>query len=150
MIPIKSILAAVDFSDESLEAAKLAVSLAQEYKAELHLIHVYAPEPPYALSKEFLEETMKELNEKLSSVISEEIRESVPGDVILEKGHPVHNTIVQEAKELGVDLIVVGTRGRTGLSHVLLGSVAEHVIRYAPCPVFVIRNPREKYLYEWE
>ena len=140
MIPIKSILSAVDFSDESLKAAKFAASLAQEYKAELHLIHVYEPEPPYHSSREYLDETMKKLNEKLSSVIPESVRESVPGDVILEKGHPAHNTIVQEAKELGVDLIVVGTKGRTGLAHVLLGSVAEHVVRYAPCPVFVYRE----------
>jgi nucleotide-binding universal stress UspA family protein len=59
--------------------------------------------------------------------------------VILEKGHPVHNAIVEEAKQLGVDLVVVGTKGRTGLGHVLMGSVAEHVVRYAPCPVFVYR-----------
>lgn len=139
MIEIKTILAAVDFSEESLKAADFAVSLAQESNAELHLLHVYEPEPPYHLSKEYLQETMDKVQKKLSTVIPESLRETVPGDVILEKGHPVHNAIVEEAKQLGVDLVVVGTKGRTGLGHVLMGSVAEHVVRYAPCPVFVHR-----------
>lgn len=77
----------------SLKAANFAASFAQESNAELHLIHVYEPEPPYHLSKKYLEETMNKLQEKLSSVIPEPVRASVPGDVILEKGHPVHNAI---------------------------------------------------------
>jgi len=67
----------------------------------------------------------------------------------VEIGNP-HHVIVEKAKELGIDVIVIATHGRSGLSHILLGSVAEKVIRHAPCPVFVIRNPKDKYVYGWE
>jgi nucleotide-binding universal stress UspA family protein len=83
-------------------------------------------------------------------VIPKSVKDDIEAEEILEEGAPIHHTIVEKAKELGVDVIVVATHGRTGLARVLLGSVAEHVIRHVPCPVFVVRNPKERFLYEWE
>jgi len=150
MIPIEGILVAVDFSKESTLAAKFAASMAQEYKTKLYVLHVYEPLPEHDyFHAEYNKKRMSQLKEELSNVIANAVKESLPVKEILERGYPVHHTIVEKAKELAVDVIVVATHGRTGLSHVLVGSVAEHVIRYAPCPVFVIRNPKDKYLYEW-
>lgn len=151
MIPIEGIMVAVDFSKEAILAAKFAVSMAQEYQTKLYLLHVYDPLPQYNyLTTDFHENRMKKLREELSQFFPQRVKDSIDVELVLEKGHPVHHSIVEKAKELGVDVIVVGTKGRTGLAHVLVGSVAEHVIRYAPCPVFVIRNPKEKYLYDWD
>jgi nucleotide-binding universal stress UspA family protein len=151
MIQIDKILVAVDFSKESTLATKFAISMSQEYKAKLFLLHVYDPHTEYAfLAKEFHEKKIQEREKELSEFLPPKVRADLDVEVILEKGRPIHHTIVEKAKTLGVDIIVVATHGRTGLAHVLVGSVAAHIIRYAPCPVFVIRNPKEKYLYEWE
>jgi universal stress protein A len=153
MISIRGILVPVDFSRESVLAAKFGVSLAQEYKAKLYVIHVSRPLPTwgdYDLPDGAMEKIRNERMEDLSKLIPETVKETLQVETILEEGVPIHHIIVEKAKELGVDVIVIATHGRTGLSHVLLGSVAEHVIRYAPCPVFVVRNPKDKYVYGWE
>jgi universal stress protein A len=151
MVTIKGILAATDFSKEATLGIKFAVSLAQEYKTKLYVLHVFDPLPQYDyLLEDYRKKRKDELKDELPRVIPHEVKETLDVEEILEEGHPVHHTIVEKAKELGVDLIVLATRGRTGLAHVLLGSVAEHVIRHAPCPVFVVRNPQDKYPYEWE
>ena len=66
----------------------------------------------------------------------------VPGETMIVHGVPFQ-TIIDTAKEQGVDLIIMGTHGRTGLTHVLMGSVAENVVRLAPCPVLVTRGTTE-------
>jgi universal stress protein A len=151
MVAIEGILAATDFSQESTLAIKFAVSLAQEYKTKLYLLHVFDPLPQYYyLLEDYRKKRKDKLKEELPRVIPDRLKETVDVEEILEEGLPVHHFIVEKAKELGVDLIVLATHGRTGLAHVLLGSVAEPVIRHAPCPVFVVRNPQDKYPYEWE
>ena len=142
MISIKNILLPVDFSEGSTLAVNYAISLAQEYKAKLHVLHIYDPLPQYDyLAKEYIEGQKSKLREALSTVIPSEIKKQIEVEEILEEKRPVHHSIVEKAKELGDDVIVIGTHGRTGLAHVLLGSIAEHVIRHASCPVLVVRNP---------
>jgi len=151
MIPIEGILVAIDFSNESNLAAKFAVSLAQEYKTKLYVLHVFDPLPQHDyLHEEYRKRRKDQLKEELPNVIPQSVKENLDVEEIVEEGYPVHHTIVEKAKELGVDVIVIATHGRTGLAHVLVGSVAEHVIRYAPCPVLVVRNPKDRFLYEWE
>jgi nucleotide-binding universal stress UspA family protein len=154
MIPIHGVLVPVDFSKESLLAAKFAVSLAEEYKTKLHVLHVMEPLHPslrghIADFDEFQHKMMEQAREDLAAAVPKAIRDRVPTELILEVGQPPY-VIVEKAKELAVDVIVIATHGRTGLAHVLLGSVAEKVIRHAPCPVFVTRNPKDKYVYGWE
>jgi len=155
MIPIQAILAPVDFSKESILAVKFSVSLAMEYKTKLYLLHVWEPAPSYieaeVLNFESIQKRVIEgIREDLSRVIPQKIKKLIPVEEILERGKPIAHIIVEKAKELEVDIIVIATHGRTGFSHVLLGSVAEHVIRHAPCPVFAIRNPKDKFVYGWE
>jgi universal stress protein A len=155
MIKIEGVLVPVDFSKQSILATKFAASLAQEYNSKLYLMHVREHLPIY-VQTEFTdyEAFQKRRNEEdkteLSRIIPQAIKEMIPVEEILEFGSPAHHAIVKTARELDVDLIVIATHGRTGLSHVMLGSVAEHVIRHAPCPVFVVRNPKDKYVYGWE
>ena len=155
MISINGILVPVDFSKDSILAAKFAASMAQEYKTKLYVLHVKDVIPSYARAEvmdfeELQEKVKKQLAEDLDKVIPDKVKETIDVEVIMEEGAPTHHIILEKAKELGVDLIVISTHGRTGLAHVMLGSVAEHVIRHAPCPVFVVRNPKDKYVYGWE
>ena len=140
MIRLHKILLPVDFSKGSSLATTFAVSLAQEYKAKLHVLHVYDPLPQYDyLAKEYLEDRKKKLEEALAKVVPDESKATIEVEEIMAEGKPVHHTIVEKAKELGDDVIVIATHGRTGLAQVFLGSVAEHVIRHAACPVLVVR-----------
>lgn len=153
MISIQGILVPVDFSEESILAAKFAVSLAREYKTKVYVLHVSEPVPAFVhqyVPEEIRQNGMNQLRDDLSRVIPCDLKESLSVEEILEIGRPVHHIIVKKAQELGVDVIIIATHGRTGLAHGLLGSVAEHVIRYASCPVFVIRNPKDKYAHGWE
>lgn len=154
MISIQGVLVPVDFSKESILAAKFAASLAQQYHSKLFVLHVREPIPLYARSEilnfeEIQEKIAQELRADLGNVIPKKVKETIQVEEVIEVGRPGH-VIVEEAEKLGVDVIVIATHGRTGLAHVLLGSVAEKVIRHAPCPVFVIRNPQDKYVYGWE
>jgi nucleotide-binding universal stress UspA family protein len=155
MISIQAILAPCDFSKESILAVKFAVSLAMEYRTKLYLLHVWEPLPSYleaeVLNFESIQKKVLDgIKEDLTKVIPQKIKKLIEIVEILEIGKPIAHVIVEKAKELEIDIIVIATHGRTGLSHVLLGSVAEHVIRHAPCPVFVIRNPKDKFVYGWE
>jgi nucleotide-binding universal stress UspA family protein len=154
MISIQGVMVPVDFSKESILAAKFGASLAEEYKTKLYVLHVMEPVHPslrgYIVDfEQFQQRMIAQAKEDLENVIPKAVKDRIPVEFILEIGHPSY-VIVEKAKELGVDVLVIATHGRTGLSHVLLGSVAEKVIRHAPCPVFVIRNPKDKYVYGWE
>jgi universal stress protein A len=153
MISIQGVLVPVDFSKESVLAAKFAASMAREYKTKLYVLHVIEPLPSYIynyLPDDVAKNTRQQVKEDLAAVIPAGVKKDLQVVEMVEGGAPARHLIVEKAKELGVDVIVIATHGRTGLSHVLLGSVAEHVIRHAPCPVFVIRNPKDKYVYGWE
>jgi universal stress protein A len=155
MVKIEGVLVPVDFSKQSVLAAKFAASLAQEYKTKLYVLHVRTPlsifaEQAISNYQEIDLKAEEQARAEITKIIPQAVKELIQVEEIVEPGTPVHHRIVTKAEQLGVDLIVIATHGRTGLSHVLLGSVAEHVIRYAPCPVFVVRNPKDKYVYGWE
>jgi nucleotide-binding universal stress UspA family protein len=75
----------------------------------------------------------------LTALAAREVAGAAPVEAQVRQGQPVQE-IVRHAQEAGVDLIILSTHGRTGLRHVLMGSVAENVVRYAPCPVLVVRE----------
>ncbi len=106
-----------------------AVSLTGEFGGTLPGRETSVPE---SIRRDFLEETQTQLRDLVPTAFTGKC------DVQAESGHPT-DVIVRLAKELSVDLIVMGTHGRSGLSHLLMGSVAEKVVRLAPCSVLVVR-----------
>ena len=129
------VLHPTDFSEASQPACEKAVELARQCGAKLTVLHVYA-NPLMAEGFAYVPDPRPELEEKLGYVANEELAIVVARE--LRVGAPAE-TIVGFAREHNCDLIVMGTHGRTGLSHLLMGSVAEIVVRRAPCPVMVVR-----------
>lgn len=138
---IKKILAPVDFSKSSTKALQYAVAAARDFGADLIVLHVVQPYPvlpdlPAATVglTQVLEKDAKEKLARLAETITGVNCERVVG-----VGHPAR-VITAEARERNVDLIVISTHGRTGLPHLLIGSVAENVVRLAHCPVLTIHE----------
>jgi universal stress protein A len=149
-LKLKRILVPIDFSDCSKKALAYALPLAKEHQAALTLLYVV---PPAYSAGEYggvdyaqLEAGMKDGGEKeLAKLVVDEVRGQVAADTLTCVGSPSRE-IVEVARRLPADLIVISTHGRTGLKHVLLGSVAENVVRRAPCPVFVVREVEHEIL----
>ena len=136
----KTILFATDFSDACEGALNLAFALARDYRARLIVLHVTVPEPaqPYADFAKTAEQSATRRRQ-----LEEELRQCQKPDCNaefrLEEGEP-EDAILRVASELSCDLIVMGTHGRTGLRRLLMGSVAEKILRRAPCPVLLVKN----------
>lgn len=147
MISFARILAPSDFSDHSAKALRYACGLAERFNAELHLIHVLSeivptgPDPLLipVMPPQFYEEDEQRALELLKDVLKPEWGTPTSRTTVVRWGTPAES-IVDYASECGADLLVIATHGRTGLSHVLLGSVAERIVREAPCPVLTVRN----------
>lgn len=144
---ISRILVPVDFSPHSDRALRYAASLARRLGASLELLHVV--EDPFATGAWSSEVYVPNVTELLDSMIADARRrledlkdivapEGVPISTVVLKGRPAP-TILEHAKNGQFDLVVMGTHGRTGLAHLLMGSVAEAVVRRAPCPVLTLR-----------
>lgn len=141
MFPIHTILCATDLSLASRNALALAAGLARDYKAGLEIVHVV--QLPAAVYGEVFTELAEEgYTERawadLRAFVPTDL--GVPVQLRVEEGDAA-TEIVRVAEEIKSDLIVLGTHGRTGLSRLLLGSVAEQVLRRAPCPVLTVRTP---------
>jgi len=144
MQAIQTILAAVDFSPHTETVVDAAVTFAKRFGAKIRLVHAYdIPIPlmsPYevAIPEPYLEETRRIAAEKLAKLVDRVAGQGVAVDSILTEV-PAASAIVRAAEETKADLIVIGTRGHTGIKHLLLGSVAERTVRHAPCPVLTVR-----------
>lgn len=143
-LQLKRILAPVDFSECSHKAFQYAVHFAHQFNAELMLLHVVVnvPPPPQMLvfqSEElrgkYQEETARELANWRRGIVP-----ALSVKAVTRVGTSAHQEIVDAARESNCDLIIIGHHGRTGLSRLLIGGTAERVVRYAPCPVLVIRD----------
>jgi universal stress protein A len=147
VIEIGSILAPTDFSAHSEQAVRYACGLAERLGTELHLLHVLSeilpagPDPLLmpVMPPEYYEENEERARETLGRLLQPAWGSPRSVVTAVRWGSPVE-AIVAYAVDLKVDLIVIATHGRTGLSHVLLGSVAERIVREAPCPVLTIRS----------
>ena len=148
MFPLKKILCPTDFSEPSLLAIDQASELAKTSSAEIVLIHVVSPLPasphPGGMhgfdTATYLQEMLTYGRESTQRLIEEKFPEDVPVRSVVLAGNPSEE-IVRVAEEEGVDLIVTATHGHTGWRRFLFGSVAERVIRLAPCPVLTIPEP---------
>jgi nucleotide-binding universal stress UspA family protein len=140
MFPIRKILHPTDFSELSRAAFELACSLARDHSAELFICHV-AP-PPIVAAGEVVLEFPASATEQLAAEL-DQVNPTEPGVRVthrLLQGDPA-TEIVRLAAEAKADLIVMGTHGRGGLGRLLMGSVAEQVMRKAPCPVVTAKAP---------
>ena len=141
---IQNILVAVDFSDYSEAALQYATFLAETFGATLTLVHSVEPYVyPEDLSAGFTIEQIdarwiQKQKEKLEA-LRQTIKKGIPATVVVTMGTP-WNRIVGAAKSWNANLIVLGTHGRTGLKHALMGSTAERVVRHATCPVLVVHS----------
>ncbi len=138
------ILVPVDFSMHSAEAIRYAADIAHSRGASLDILHVEEPST-YAISESYATSTQPEVNVE-TELAAAENEARTAGAVRIETervaGFPA-SAIVARAREGQYDLIVMGTHGRTGVEHALMGSVAEEVVRTAPCAVLVVRPERE-------
>jgi nucleotide-binding universal stress UspA family protein len=144
MLPIRAILHPTDFSDRSKFAFGLACSLARDYGARLVVLHV--AEPPMAVAGEGVlmlppAFDLEPLREQLQQLRPEDPK--LPAEHRLVQGDAA-TEILRVAEEAKCDLIVMGTHGRTGLGRLLMGSVAEQVVRKASCPVLTVKTPQRQ------
>jgi universal stress protein A len=147
VVEIRKILAPTDFSAHARNAVRYACGLAERLGGELHLLHVLSaivpigPDPLFApvLPAESYHESEVQAERALETLLDPSWGHPPSVAVAVRWESPVDG-IVDYAREAAIDLIVIATHGRTGLSHVLLGSVAERIVREAPCPVLTIRS----------
>ena len=154
MIKMAKILYPTDFSELSTYALRYALSFAHAYQAKLHCLHVVDEAYQYwtamgpnsvpvgPATEDILQSARKEMD-SFAAEHFKDIEVEVITDVVL--GRPFME-IIQYARKQCIDLIVLATHGRTGLSHVLLGSVAERVVSKSPCPVLTIRHPQHEFI----
>lgn len=139
------ILVPTDGSEPSLRAARHAAELAARFDATLHALYVVDADPsPLAVSRADVRETLREVGEQAAESAFENVeRLAADAGVELEtavvEGAPAEQ-IVDYAGDTGVDLVVMGTHGRSGLGKRLVGSVTERVVRNAPVPVLTVGN----------
>lgn len=147
MKPFQRILVPVDFSAYSAEAIAVAADLARRYDASLTLIHVYDP-LAYALPDGFTpfpppqnERLFEALEDQLASAKAHAIDAGAPRVATKILQGTVAGQITEQTTQAEFDLVVMGTHGRTGLQHLVLGSIAETVVRTAACPVLTVKKP---------
>ena len=143
---IKTILVPLDFSRASMQALKYAIPLAKEFKAAIHLVHVQPADEMTALSRAGhlmlnCADAIALMQDRLAEVQRKHDVRFWPDNCHVVSGRPFEE-ICKLAREIEADLIVLPTRGHSGLKHVVLGSTAERVVRYAPCPVLVLRGAK--------
>jgi universal stress protein A len=140
MFTLRRILHPTDFSEQSEAAFRLAASLARDHGARLTVIHVVQPPTLYAAEGLVIVPTLdlEPIREQLARIQAKDPLVSV--EHVLVEGDPAAE-ILKAASEYKCDLIVIGTHGRTGLGRMLMGSVAENVVRKATCPVLTLKTP---------
>jgi nucleotide-binding universal stress UspA family protein len=148
---LSKILVPIDFSDCSKKALQYAVPFARQFGATITLLHVvhvnYVGGPKVgALDFPLIEADLRKSAQKqLAEVEATEVQPQTATETLVRIGPEVVE-IVGAAKKLASDLIIISTHGRTGLEHVFMGSVAENVVRLAPCPVLVVREHEHEFV----
>lgn len=145
MALFQNILVAVDFSAHSRAAIDLAVKIAKDGHAKLHLLHCYPIQPggisPYGIA--LPADYYTEIRDAAGAQLKEWRDQYVPADVEAEEllsSEAPSLAISQAAEAISADLVVMGTRGLSGIKHVMLGSTAERTVRSAPCPVLTVKT----------
>lgn len=151
-IAIRRILCPVDFSESADHALRYALAFATAYDAELRLLYVvelpFLPAYSTTMAPDLslpIERLKQESQAALDEVVraSKELHPRVAGQLVV--GTPFIE-IIKAAREGKIDLIVVGSHGKSGLQHMLIGSVAEKVVRKSPCPVLTVKHPEHEFV----
>ena len=153
MIALKTVLVPTDFSDCSEAAVRYGRALAQAFGASLHLLHVVQDPYKQAWAAEGFAAPVSDMIVQWETEARKRLEESaaacapVATTVATRIGSPFYD-IACYAAEMNVDLIVIGTHGRGPIGHMLLGSVAERIVRKAPCPVLTVRHPQHEFVVD--
>ena len=148
MIEIKTILVPIDFSEHSKKATETAIGLAKTLGANIHMTHVLhypvqvAAPGTVAIPQDLWTQIRDAAARKLDKAGQTVSAEGIEVETHLTEGANAQ-AIIEVAEKVGADLIVMGTRGLSGLKHVMLGSVAERTVRLAPCPVMTVKTDDE-------
>jgi universal stress protein A len=153
MILLNSVLVATDFGETSRSALEYGRNLARAFGAKLHVLHVAARVAPMSAAEfdptnvaDLQAEIIEDANRQLNLLLTDNDRRQLQARAMVLGSTSPAAAIVDYAKETHVDIIIVGTHGRGGISHLLMGSVAEHVVRNAPCPVLVVRPNEHEFI----
>jgi len=144
MYNLKNILVTTDLSELSAAALEHTVAIASLTGATVHVMYVIESVPRYSVPA--AEEESEKLLQDRGAMATKEMQEYLSGhdmkykplEVVIRRGHP-YQEIVRYAREVPIDLIVIATHGRTGLAHIVMGSIAEKVVRYSPIPVLTVK-----------
>ena len=154
MITLNNILVATDFTEPAEGAIVYGRALAHRFGATLHVLHVAENVLISTLGAETYAAVMPTLQEEVETTARKRLDEllvdsdrsgPVTKGAVMTSSSPAL-AIVDFAKDNNIDLIVIGTHGRTGLAHMVMGSVAEKVVRYAPCPVLTVREREREFV----
>ncbi len=153
MIRLKHILVATDFSEPSSSALAYGRDLARTYGSTLHVLHVatnafllFGGDPATTFVPDQQAEIERGAREQLDELITDDDRTMLHAKSVVMTAVGVAQAIVDYASGQEIDLIVMGTHGRGAVAHLLMGSVAERVVRLAPCPVLTVRQPEHDVL----
>ena len=153
MIKLKRILFPTDFSSTAEHALKYALTFASEHKAKLYVIHVIVnPDSPVEAGEEgesvappSFEKMEARAKKAIQQLIPERYMKELEIENIIVRGTPL-KAILECAKKYNIDLITMASHGRKGISHMLMGSLAEKVVQMAPCPVLTIKHPEHEFV----
>jgi nucleotide-binding universal stress UspA family protein len=154
MNTLKDVLVATDFGEASNTALLYGRELARRFGARLHVIHVVdllvahvgASEGFITNLQELQQDDEVQAEEDLQRLLSEEDRQALRARTVVTTSSTPAEAIVDYAKTANIGLIVVGTHGRRAMARLLVGSVAERVVRSAPCPVLTVRHPEHEFI----
>jgi nucleotide-binding universal stress UspA family protein len=152
MIQLKNVLVATDFSEPSVAALSYGREFARTFGATLHVLHV--ADSVYSEYGEFYSGIVPELQHdleegarrQLDALLTDEDRTVLHADAVVFSAASKAAAIVDYANHLAADLVVMGTHGRGAISHLLMGSVAERVVRIASCPVLTVHHPEHEFV----
>ena len=153
MINLYNVLVATDFDDASGAALEYGRALAGAFHAKLHVLHVVQDALLTAYSSEFYVPPDPNVQHELNESARKQLDRLLPDDGngpaakrVLRMSSTPARAIVEYARDAEIDLIVMGTHGRKAVTHLLMGSVAERVVRSAPCPVLTVHHPQHEFV----
>ena len=154
MILLKTILVATDFSEPSDAALAYGRELARTFGAQLTVLHIaeniagrgYGGDGFILIDPELQGDLEAAARKQVDALISDEDRDVLKARALVLTSNAPAAAIVDHARQASIDLIVLGTHGRGGVAHLLMGSVAERVVRTAPCPVLTVRHPEREFV----
>ena len=154
MITLKQILVATDFGEASDAALLYGKNFARVHRATLHVLHVIDDLVARAIAPAgrapdlgaLQEELDADAHDRVAELLSDEDRSILDARAVVVTGRKPADAIVSYAREHDIELIIIGTHGRTGLAHLVMGSVAEKIVASAPCPVLTVKHPEREFI----